>query len=163
MTKTAAKTSKGKCKHCDGPVAGKKLYCDDACRMAFNRAQTEQQTAPQPEQSSNQPEQTQPEQPTRTEQESGPSIGHYNANPSKYAPRTNPHLLNWGKWMSGESLAHFGLVANRVPIPGDWDYVGEAAEPEPEQSVPVNAGDTQATEPESPQSEGGIGEGGGGA
>lgn len=41
-----------------------------------------------------------------------------------YWPRTNPERINWGEHMSMDQLKEAGLVANRVPIPGDWDYVG---------------------------------------
>ena len=44
------------CKQCHEPVEGKKRYCNDACRMAYKRAQPEQETG-------DQPEQTKPEQP----------------------------------------------------------------------------------------------------
>lgn len=45
-------------------------------------------------------------------------------NTGRYAHRTNPDLLNWGKWMTKDELAKAGLKANRVTIPGDWDYEG---------------------------------------
>lgn len=44
-----------------------------------------------------------------------------------YHPRTNPERLNWGPRMTRAELDEAGLKANRVPIPGDWDYVGVAA------------------------------------
>ncbi|MCK5610242.1 hypothetical protein KAR91_50685 [Candidatus Pacearchaeota archaeon] len=44
-----------------------------------------------------------------------------------YHPRTHPHLMNWGKHMNVQELESAGLKANRVPIPGDWDYEGVAA------------------------------------
>lgn len=40
----------------------------------------------------------------------------------KYATRTNPEKLNWGEPMSYAELLKAGLVANRVTIPGDFDY-----------------------------------------
>ncbi len=52
---------------------------------------------------------------------------HYIASPDKYAKRAIPELLNWGPWMSMAALEQAGLKANRVPIPGDWDYAGVAA------------------------------------
>ena len=42
------------------------------------------------------------------------------------ARRTNPDSLNWGPHMTSDQLHEAGLKANRVPIPGDWDYVGVA-------------------------------------
>ena len=41
------------------------------------------------------------------------------------ARRTNPDKLNWGQWMTPDQLHAAGLIANRVPIPGDWDYEGQ--------------------------------------
>ena len=51
-----------------------------------------------------------------------PSLEHYVALPSQYATRTVPDKLNWGPYMTTEQLADAGLKANRVSIPGDWDY-----------------------------------------
>ena len=116
MTETAVKQVTCKAAGCDEPVQGKASYCSGKCRTAHSRASV----TPTVTNGSV----TEPVDVTVDR----PGLSHYNSNPSKYAPRTNPHLLNWGKWMSGESLAHFGLVANRVPIPGDWDYVGKAQE-----------------------------------
>jgi len=45
-------------------------------------------------------------------------------NTGYYAARTNPGLLNWGEPMSLNELKTARLKANRVPIPGDWDYDG---------------------------------------
>ena len=42
------------------------------------------------------------------------------------ARRTDPDSLNWGEWMTADQLHEAGLKANRVSIPGDWDYVGVA-------------------------------------
>ncbi len=52
------------------------------------------------------------------------TLEHYHSNPEMYATRTNPDRLNWGKSMTGDQLEQAGLKANRVPIPGDWDYEG---------------------------------------
>ncbi len=54
------------------------------------------------------------------------SLQHYQDNPDLYHPRSEPELLNWGKWMNTEDLKKNGFKANRVPIPGDFDYVGMA-------------------------------------
>ena len=43
-----------------------------------------------------------------------------------YTLRTNAELLNWGPWMNSDELKQAGLKANRVPIPGDFDYKGVA-------------------------------------
>ena len=59
---------------------------------------------------------------------SGPaSLGDYlDDHGRKYATRTEPDKLNWGPWMNSEALERAGLRANRVSIPGDWDYEGVA-------------------------------------
>lgn len=44
-----------------------------------------------------------------------------------YWPRNHPERLNWGEHMTAAQLKDAGLAANRVPIPGDWDYVGRVA------------------------------------
>ena len=41
-----------------------------------------------------------------------------------YHPRNHPERLNWGEHMTRLELDAAGLKANRVPIPGDWDYHG---------------------------------------
>ena len=51
-------------------------------------------------------------------------LDHYLAEQDKYAPRANPDKLNWGPWLNTAELNAAGLKANRVPIPGDWDYEG---------------------------------------
>ncbi len=51
-------------------------------------------------------------------------LADYYANPDKYIPRTEPDKLNWGPWLNTAELNVAGLKANRVPIPGDWDYEG---------------------------------------
>lgn len=48
----------------------------------------------------------------------------YYTNPDKYAIRLEPDKLNWGAWIDSEALERAGLKANRVSIPGDWDYSG---------------------------------------
>lgn len=49
-------------------------------------------------------------------------LEHYLANQDKYIKRSEPDKLNWGPWMSSDELSKAGLKANRVTIPGDWDY-----------------------------------------
>ncbi len=63
---------------------------------------------------------------------SGPaSLGDYlDDHGRKYATRAEPDKLNWGPWMNSQQLAAAGLKANRVPIPGDWDY-----RPEPVKAI----------------------------
>jgi hypothetical protein len=50
----------------------------------------------------------------------------YYDNPDDYYPRQEPDKLNWGPWMNSSQLQETGYKANRVPIPGDWDYEGRA-------------------------------------
>ena len=136
------------CLQCDKEVSGKKTYCNDACRMAYKRAQTEQEAAPEQPQSgqnvrantskTNKTPQSTPEIAPQNEQKPHlerntpaykndaatvtASLEHYQANPGQYIPRTNPETLNWGVPMSANELANANLTANRVSIPGDWDY-----------------------------------------
>ena len=50
------------------------------------------------------------------------SLMDYHANPTDYIPRLEPDKLNWGQWMTVSELERDGLKANRVTMPGDWDY-----------------------------------------
>ena len=51
------------------------------------------------------------------------SLEHYQNNPDKYITRQEPERLNWGRWMGVHELEANKLKANRVSIPGDWDYL----------------------------------------
>ena len=53
-----------------------------------------------------------------------PSIDDYREHPHDYVQRREPDQLNWGEWMDSHQLEQAGLKANRVSIPGDWDYDG---------------------------------------
>ncbi len=46
----------------------------------------------------------------------------YKSHPQDYAQRTNPEKLNWGPYMKYHDLQDAGFSANRVSIPGDWDF-----------------------------------------
>ncbi len=50
----------------------------------------------------------------------------YLSRPEAYITRREPEKLNWGPWMDMAGLEQAGLKANRVAIPGDWDYEGAA-------------------------------------
>ena len=50
------------------------------------------------------------------------SLSHYECFGKLYATRTAPEKLNWVPWMSESELSKARLVANRVSIPGDFDY-----------------------------------------
>ena len=51
-----------------------------------------------------------------------PTLAHYHARPDLYITRREPDKLNWGAWMDSNELSKAGLKANRVAIPGDWDF-----------------------------------------
>ncbi len=53
------------------------------------------------------------------------SIEDYHAHPDDYAFRACAELLNWGAWMSPDELKFSEFSANRVSMPGDWDYKDE--------------------------------------
>ncbi len=53
-------------------------------------------------------------------------FAHYRAHPDLYVERAFPDKLNWGPWLDVAGLEQAGLKANRVAIPGDWDYEGTA-------------------------------------
>ena len=50
----------------------------------------------------------------------------YQENTQDYAFRACAELLNWGAPMSADELKRNRYSANRVSLPGDWDYVVEA-------------------------------------
>ncbi len=84
------------------------MFCGDACRMAHARAAKKS------------PEQSDPN--TAPEHNRVASLEDYHDNPKDYALRGCAELLNWGPWMSESELLAARLSANRVSIPGDWDY-----------------------------------------
>jgi hypothetical protein len=45
--------------------------------------------------------------------------------PKIYRRRHDPERLNWGLPLAPAQLKQAGLRANRIPIPGDFDYVEE--------------------------------------
>ena len=51
------------------------------------------------------------------------SLDDYYARPEAYHRRLEPEKLNWGIKLDVKQLKQAGLRANRVPIPGDWDFV----------------------------------------
>lgn len=115
------------CRWCNEDLTGKQVYCSDRCRMAWNREQEATRTEPEPQSeqiakpNTVESEQNQPEQPKRTA-----SYQDYIDNRQDYAGRAKPDKLNWGPYLPAEDLDQLGVIANRVPIPGDWDYVGVA-------------------------------------
>ena len=113
---------KCKWKECDNEVTGKALYCSGACRSKASRASVSptvsQVTVSLPRYDTVEPIAHVTSLPV--------GLAHYYGNQDKYIPRACPELLNWGPWMNSTQLEQAELKANRVTIPGDWDYVGEA-------------------------------------
>jgi hypothetical protein len=85
------------------------------------------------------------EQPAIIDTTQTASLDHYQSNPDQYAKRTNAATLNWGEPMSSPELAKAKLTANRVAIPGDWDYTKPTPKPEPTKKPKPSA--TQGTQP----------------
>lgn len=120
-----------------------KLFYSDACRKRYNRTnlqeQTDKRTESQVDEYKRTEEADKPEQPTIEDSigdafddvaelynHNAPSLEHYQACPDRYAQRTTPEALNWGPWMNLVELDASPFTANRVAIPGDWDYKGVA-------------------------------------
>lgn len=102
--------------NCNNEIARGK-WCSDKCRMAVTRTKC-----------SPKPEQIKGEQPNPNRSGTHPvthleHLQFYRDNPDQYATRTNPDKLNWGPHMDCFELRAAGFVANRVTIPGDWDYI----------------------------------------
>ena len=111
-----------KCKNpkCDNELTGRSQTCSVKCRVALHRTVTNQSVT---EGSVTPKVLTTTEQyETLCLQNRKVSLEHYQSNPELYAQRTNPEKLNWGPYMTVEQLAVSGCKANRVSIPGDWDY-----------------------------------------
>ena len=108
-----------KCKNCDAELTGRqKVHCSDRCRKALSRTNKSDISN-----SDTEVGQITAEELVQIEAVAMPgTLGDYYARPSQYAQRTNPDKLNWGPYMTTEQLADAGLKANRVSIPGDWDY-----------------------------------------
>jgi len=43
--------------------------------------------------------------------------------PKLYRRRYEPEKLNWGEPLTNAQLKQAGFRANRVPLPGDWDFI----------------------------------------
>lgn len=110
------------CKQCGTEYEAKRstsLYCGAACRVKAGRLSVTDKA----------------ETLSVTGSVTRPTLEHYQANPDRYARTGKADMLNWGLWMTTDQLHTKGLTANRVPIPGDWDYADVA---------PVPAQETQA-------------------
>jgi len=64
----------------------------------------------------------------------------YQFHSEDYRRRLDPERLNWGAPLDVVHLKQAGLRANRIPIPGDWDYVGEEKEEKKEIVKEVSSG-----------------------
>lgn len=93
------------CKQCGITLTGRQqAFCSDKCRKRLTRTKAR----PEDVSGSSNPDTAILNQPL---------------NPDMYQARTNPDKLNWGPWMDAAGLDEADLIANRVPIPGDYDYV----------------------------------------
>lgn len=104
-----------KCKQCNRDyeaVRATSQYCSSVCRLKSHRETLSQQAV-------------------SLETLIGPNV--------YYWPRAHPERINWGEHMTMDQLKEAGLVANRVPIPGDWDYAGVAVDDWPTPAVLVEA------------------------
>ena len=123
---------KSACKHCQGPVQGKQTYCSPKCRKAASRANCDTKPASTVTNASVTDDRLVYQ--VRDPNKIVSSLDHYKQNPELYATRTDPDKLNWTGWMNPCQLKANHLTANRVAIPGDWDYNGAARGFRPEQA-----------------------------
>ena len=93
-----------KCVNCGKEAEGRSKYCSATCKTIYNRNKNRNTKSVTPNRNS---ETVTPDQLQAARDR-----------------RTNPDLLNWGDPMTSAELHDAGLRANRVPIPGDWDYNG---------------------------------------
>ncbi len=100
------------CVNCDNEAKGRSKYCSDRCKVAHNRNKSVTDVTVTVESVTVPPV-------TVTA-----SIEHYYEHPDLYITRAHPERLNWGEYMNYSQLQDAGLNANRVSIPGDWDYDG---------------------------------------
>ena len=106
-----------KCKwtDCENDARAKSPFCSATCKKRYQRASG---TDVPPEVGQGQVGQT-PDVPPASLEDYTDDHGR------KYVPRNEPVLLNWGPGlMNRQQLEKAGLKANRVAMPGDWDYDG---------------------------------------
>ena len=104
---------------CDNVVEGKAVWCGDACRKKSSRIQVGHNDKSDTIKSDI------PKSDTQVGHITPATLDDYHDPDGRnYAARTNPELLNWDKPMTLSQLNSAGLKANRVSIPGDWDYSG---------------------------------------
>ncbi len=119
------------CKQCGTVLEGRQReYCSDKCRKRASRTKSTPEDGSQStnaDKTAVEPGQIERGQPAVCGIIPEGSREDYTARPYAYAIRAVPDKLNWGPWMNSQQLAEAGLKANRVGIPGDWDYVPEPA------------------------------------
>ena len=94
------------CMQCGKEALGRSRYCSDSCKTVYNRNKNRNTSNRNTE--------------TVTPLFREGSLAHYYAEPDKYILRSSPERLNWDEWLGMDELDDF--VANRVSIPGDYDY-----------------------------------------
>ena len=116
-----------KCKHCGKEFTSKRKVgattCSDKCRQARRRQLKTSVTNIRDTIDMDVTLAPVTDKPV-TDKSKQVTLEHYYANPDQYATRARPQLLNWGEWMTTDELVLAGFIANRVSIPGDWDYDG---------------------------------------
>ncbi|MCK5017523.1 MAG: hypothetical protein KAS32_10690 [Candidatus Peribacteraceae bacterium] len=116
-----------KCTVCGKEMNGRGKTCSSKCRKILSRSVTESVTTVT--QSVTKPTVTKCDRVsvtswTVTGHEAG--LQHYLNHPDMYYPRKEPDKLNWGPHMTATQLHNSKFKANRVAIPGDYDYAGKS-------------------------------------
>lgn len=110
---------------CSAAISGRQVYCSDRCRKAVSR--TDNSDKPKSDTETGQIESIVfPTEKGPVEISLVASLEDYESNPDRYTTRAFPEKLNWGQPLTFHELQASSFKANRVPIPGDWDYVGVA-------------------------------------
>lgn len=114
-----------KCKSCNVEFEAKRAsakYCSDKCKLDFNRGRDTVSVSKKDTLSVSKDTVSVSSEPLSVSTNPA-SLEHYQNNPDKYITRQEPERLNWGRWMGLHELEANKLKANRVSIPGDWDYL----------------------------------------
>ncbi len=113
-----------KCKwhECDNEARAKSPFCSGTCKKRYQRTSGTNV----PVEVGQRPSGTEVGQGAIINEESVVSYENYlKYQPlGMYATRANPETLNWGAWMDKAQLKQNGKTANRVTLPGDWEYKG---------------------------------------
>ncbi len=116
-------------KTCSNEATGKSAFCSKSCRAQHSRRNNPSATSVPKrniEGATSEAQHDGPEAPTLKDIPLGPaSLADYQDPDGRhYVARINPELLNWGPALGMNELKATGLIGNREPIPGDWDYSG---------------------------------------